>query len=105
MRAGNVRKHDVARVENIATDVLLSLRYPGLPRHVVEEEYIIRGNDPFFSPSDYGEEGVVPREKTEGGGSVGEGSEGGGRRWHIQGGWRWKRLVRRPRGRMRVVAA
>jgi len=71
----NVRNPDVVvRAENIATDVLFGLRYPELPRHVVEEEHIIRGNDPSFRPATTEKkEFLLARENTEGDG-VGEGN-------------------------------
>lgn len=81
-RGENVRNPDgVVRAENIATDVLFGLRYPELPRHVVEEEHIIRGNDPSFRPATTEKkEFLLARENTEGGGVGGGGGEGGGRR-------------------------
>lgn len=51
---------------------------PELPRHVVEEEHIIRGNDPSFRPATTEKkEFLFAKKNTEG---DGEGNEGGGRR-------------------------
>lgn len=81
-RGENVRNPDVVvRAENIATDVLFGLSViPELSRHVVEEEHIIRGNDPSFRPATTEKkEFLLAKENTEGDG-MGGGNEGGGRR-------------------------
>lgn len=52
---------------------------PSFLRHVVEEEHIIRGNDPSFRPATTEKkEFLLARENTEGGGVGGRGGGEGG---------------------------